>query len=73
MDERVTDESIFQVVVNDEEQYSLWPAHRDLPAGWKPAGPTGPREECLNYIRSVWVDMRPRGLRGGERAPGRTG
>jgi MbtH protein len=64
MDERVAGESLFQVVVNDEEQYSLWPVHRDPPAGWRPVGTTGPKDECLNYIRSVWVDMRPRSLRG---------
>jgi MbtH protein len=51
------------VVVNDEEQYSLWPVERDLPAGWRPAGFTGSREECLAHIDRVWTDMRPASLR----------
>jgi MbtH protein len=53
----------FTVVVNDEEQYSIWPADRDPPLGWRPAGKAGPREDCLAYIREVWTDMRPRSLR----------
>ena len=54
----------YQVVLNDEEQYSIWPAYRALPAGWRAAG-TGPasRQACQDYIESHWVDMRPRGLR----------
>ncbi|HYV48209.1 MAG TPA: MbtH family NRPS accessory protein [Myxococcaceae bacterium] len=57
------DATTFQVVVNHEEQYSLWPAGRALPLGWKPAGKTGPKEECLAYIKEVWTDMRPLSLR----------
>jgi MbtH protein len=52
-----------RVVVNDEEQYSLWPAHKDPPAGWRDAGMVGPRAECLQYIERVWTDMRPRSVR----------
>jgi len=51
------------VVVNDEEQYSLWPADRLLPGGWRAAGFTGDRESCLAYIAEVWKDMRPLSLR----------
>jgi MbtH protein len=51
------------VVVNDEEQYSLWPAERHLPAGWRAAGMSGPKAECLQYIERVWTDMRPLSLR----------
>jgi len=51
------------VVVNDEEQYSIWPAERPFPAGWKAAGKQGSKEECLAYITEVWTDMRPRSLR----------
>jgi MbtH protein len=51
------------VVVNDEEQYSLWPAHKDIPPGWRAAGKSGPKAECLAYINEVWVDMRPASLR----------
>ncbi|MDQ1026941.1 MbtH protein [Streptomyces umbrinus] len=52
-----------RVVFNDEEQYSLWPAGRDLPAGWQAEGTEGTREECLARIAEVWTDMRPLSLR----------
>ena len=58
-----------KVVVNDEDQYSLWPADRLLPAGWQAEGFTGSRQECLDHIDEVWTDMRPRSVRvreGGE-------
>jgi MbtH protein len=54
---------IFQVVVNHEEQYSIWPADRELPAGWRAAGKTGKKPECLAFIEEVWTDMRPLSLR----------
>lgn len=57
------DTAIYKVVVNDEEQYSLWPADRDNPLGWKNAAKTGSKAECLAYIEAVWTDMRPRSLR----------
>lgn len=57
------DTTIYQVLVNDEEQYSLWPAGRDLAMGWKPAGKQGTKSECLAYIEEVWADMRPLSLR----------
>ncbi|HYP24724.1 MAG TPA: MbtH family NRPS accessory protein [Actinomycetota bacterium] len=57
------DKTIYDVVVNDEEQYSIWPAHKDLPAGWRKAGKTGPKQECLAYVEEVWTDMRPKSLR----------
>ncbi|GHJ08431.1 MbtH protein [Micromonospora humidisoli] len=53
----------FLVVRNDEEQYSIWAADRDLPAGWLDAGFTGSREECLAHVDEVWTDMRPRSVR----------
>ncbi|MFF4156741.1 MbtH family protein [Streptomyces sp. NPDC001678] len=53
----------YQVVLNDEEQYSIWAADRELPAGWRAEGTTGTREECLTRINEVWVDMRPLSLR----------
>lgn len=59
----------FCVVRNSEEQYSIWPAGRDLPAGWLKAGTTGPKAECLAYIDRSWADMRPASLRQG--LPGR--
>lgn len=57
------EDRVFQVVVNDEEQYSIWPADRDIPAGWKATGPSGLKAECLAYIEEVWTDMRPLSLR----------
>lgn len=54
---------IYTVVVNHEEQYSIWPAHKELPLGWKEAGKQGKKDECLEYIKDVWTDMRPLSLR----------
>src|SRR5262249_54918028 len=53
----------YQVVLNHEEQYSIWLADRDVPAGWKPAGKVGSKAQCLEYIKGVGVDMRPLSLR----------
>lgn len=53
----------FHVVINDELQYSIWPAYRPVPAGWKTVGVTAPRAECLAYIETHWTDMRPASLR----------
>lgn len=53
----------YRVVLNDEEQYSIWPADRDLPAGWRDEGTTGPKQECLDHIDRVWTDLRPLSLR----------
>ena len=55
--------TIFKVVVNDEEQYSIWFADRELPLGWREAGKQGRKSECLAYIAETWTDMRPRSLR----------
>lgn len=55
--------TIFAVIMNHEEQYSIWPAHRELPLGWQPVGKTGTKQECLAYIEEVWTDMRPLSLR----------
>lgn len=54
---------IYKVVVNHEEQYSIWPVDRENPPGWRDAGRSGPKEECLAYIKEVWTDMRPLSLR----------
>jgi MbtH protein len=58
-DERTT----FIVVMNHEEQYSIWPAELKLPIGWREAGKRGFKDECLDYIKGVWTDMRPLSLR----------
>lgn len=62
------DSTIYRVVVNDEEQYSIWPLTKTIPLGWRDAGQHGPRAECLAYIEQVWTDMRPLSLRPGSGA-----
>jgi len=61
-DER-SDDTVYKVVMNHEEQYSIWPASRENPLGWQDAGRSGSKEECLAYIKEVWTDMRPLSLR----------
>jgi len=56
------DDGDFLVLINDERQYSLWPASRKVPAGWRVEGPHGGRQECLTWIEKNWTDMRPRSL-----------
>lgn len=57
------DDLLFDVVVNHEEQYSIWPTYRELPNGWKKVGRQGTKADCLAYIEEVWTDMRPLSLR----------
>jgi MbtH protein len=57
------DTTIYKVVVNHEEQYSIWPSDRENPNGWKDVGKNGLKQECLDYIKEVWTDMRPLSLR----------
>jgi MbtH protein len=57
------DTRTYTVVINDEEQYSIWLADREIPDGWRAVGPTGPKAECLSHIEDVWTDMRPLSLR----------
>lgn len=57
------DLTIYKVVVNHEEQYSIWPVGRANPLGWNDAGKEGTKSECLAYIEEVWTDMRPLSLR----------
>ena len=57
------DKTIYKVVINHEEQYSIWPAHRDNPPGWHDVGQQGSKSECLAYVKEVWSDMRPLSLR----------
>jgi MbtH protein len=57
------DTTVYQVVVNHEEQYSIWPADRPNPPGWREGGHTGTKPECLAYIDQVWTDMRPLSVR----------
>jgi MbtH protein len=62
-DDDSDDTTTYKVVVNHEEQYSIWPADRENALGWTDAGKSGPKAECLAYIKEVWTDMRPRSLR----------
>jgi MbtH protein len=57
------DHGDYKVLLNHEEQYSIWPAGRENPLGWKDAGRRGSKTECLMYIKEVWTDMRPLSLR----------
>lgn len=63
MNEERDDNRTYKVVLNHEEQYSIWPAERENALGWNDAGKQGTKEECLAYIKEVWTDMRPLSLR----------
>jgi MbtH protein len=57
-------DATFAVVMNEEEQYSIWPSWKEIPDGWAQVGPAdAPKAECLAYIERTWVDMRPRSAR----------
>jgi MbtH protein len=56
-------DTVYKVVINDEEQYSLWPLDRPNPPGWTDADKQGSYQECLDHIEKVWTDMRPRSVR----------
>jgi MbtH protein len=57
------DTTVYKVVINHEEQYSIWPTDKENPLGWQDAGKAGTKQECLDYIKAVWTDMRPLSLR----------
>ena len=57
------DRTIHKVIINKEERYSIWPADREIPLGWKEVGKTGTKDECEAYITEVWTDRRPLSLR----------
>jgi MbtH protein len=58
-----SDDVEYKVVVNDEEQHTIWPAHRTAPSGWREIGVTGPKELCLAHIREAWPDITPLSVR----------
>ena len=58
-----TETHTYRVVVNDEEQFSVWPVDKEVPPGWRDEGTTGTKDECLAHIATVWTDMRPLSLR----------
>src|SRR5215510_11096814 len=57
------DTTIYKVLMNHEEQFSIWPEYKETPNGWTDIGKSGPKAECLAYIKEVWTDMRPLSLR----------
>lgn len=57
------DNRTYKVVLNHEEQYLIWPVERANPLGWRDAGKSGTKQDCLAYIKEVWTDMRPLSLR----------
>jgi MbtH protein len=57
------DDAVFKVLVNHEEQYSLWPADLAVPGGWRETGQQGSKTACEEYVERVWTDMRPKSLR----------
>ena len=59
-----SDSTLYNVVLNDEEQYSIWPVDMAVPAGWRKEGKSGPKADCLAHIKVVWTDMTPKSLRG---------
>ncbi|WP_018682962.1 MbtH family protein [Actinokineospora enzanensis] len=59
----MNDDATYCVLVNSEDQYSLWPAHREIPAGWRAEGTRGSKDHCTAHVDRVWTDMRPRSLR----------
>jgi MbtH protein len=63
MHDEQDDNTTYKVVLNHEEQYSIWPADRENAPGWHDEGTVGPKAECLAHIREIWTDMRPLSLR----------
>jgi MbtH protein len=57
------DRTVYKVLINHEEQYSLWPDELELPLGWRETGKRGSKDECVAYVDEVWTDMRPLSLR----------
>ena len=63
MSQETEDTNIYKIIINHEEQYSIWPADKESPAGWQDEGTSGLKAECLAHIEKVWIDMRPKSLR----------
>jgi MbtH protein len=57
------EDALFKVLINHEEQYSLWPDYKAVPGGWRETGTRGLKQVCLDYVEQVWSDMRPLSLR----------
>ena len=63
MDIKEEDDRIYSVVVNQEEQYSIWFDGKPIPSGWREVGKSGTKKECLDYIETVWTDITPLSVR----------
>lgn len=63
MNDDTEDLATYIVIINDEEQYSLWKKDKVIPSGWVATGKEGPKEECIRYVDETWTDMRPLSLR----------
>ena len=63
LNEAMQSKKLFEVILNHEEQYTIHPKGKAIPAGWRLAGKAGEKEECLTYIKEVWTDMTPLSLR----------
>ncbi|SDS87948.1 MbtH family protein [Microlunatus soli] len=61
--DETADDWTYLVVVNDEEQYSIWLSDQPVPAGWYREGTSGSKEQCLDHIEAIWTDMRPLSVR----------
>lgn len=59
----MSEEEQYKCLINEEEQYSLWPSYKEIPIGWKQIGPEGDKQTVLDYIKDNWKDMRPKSLR----------
>ena len=57
------EKATYVVVVNHEEQFALWPEDKEIPKGWRAAGKSGAKEDCLTFVKGVWTDMTPASLR----------
>ena len=66
------DQTVYKVVISTEGQYAIWPFEKEIPNGWREAGKTGLKAECLEYIGQVWTDMRPLSLRKKDNGPSQT-
>ncbi|NEC91733.1 MbtH family NRPS accessory protein [Streptomyces sp. SID12501] len=60
------DSADYLVLVNNEQQHSIWPSGLGIPIGWTAVCEARPRQECLEYVETHWTDMRPAGIRGRE-------
>jgi MbtH protein len=63
VDDITIDGDLFRILQNDEEQFSIWPAGKAVPAGWRPVGDPGSKDACLAHVDAKWTDMRPKSLR----------